>query len=333
MGIKSHASGEHSEAYVFMVKSRIQRDIPFEKLQQHFDKTLRKASEELGVSVTALKRVCKDYGIKRWPYRKILTLQALVHFLGDQRKFRGTQSTSKQDVERLNDKIESLLHAELEEVQVILKELEKGPQVTQLVDEPVKKISSQEKVLETQETLKTDKSFQGLEGSNSGNTQGGRPYVQDDTSLSLGDRRNGYSQVMSRQQGDSMLNKESYASERIDGPSSPLFVRETQEDATCSNMLDWNLPAFVIHLGVDGIRSLGPSKLVELAWNYYHRPVPHPCVLDKNEIPCNGQYLKDCMNYQSQRLKQLQDEKRQLENMHSWLAKTFRESSLRELKK
>jgi hypothetical protein len=44
--------------------------ISFEDLKKHFDMNLEDAAESLHVSRSSLKRICRDYSIKRWPCRK-----------------------------------------------------------------------------------------------------------------------------------------------------------------------------------------------------------------------------------------------------------------------
>lgn len=41
-------------------------------LRKHFHEPLVHAAKALGVSVSHLKTICREHGIKRWPYRKVL---------------------------------------------------------------------------------------------------------------------------------------------------------------------------------------------------------------------------------------------------------------------
>lgn len=40
--------------------------------------TLNDAAKELGMGVTALKKKCRKFGVKRWPYRQIKSLDSLT---------------------------------------------------------------------------------------------------------------------------------------------------------------------------------------------------------------------------------------------------------------
>lgn len=121
-------------------------------------------------------------------------------------------------------------------------------------------------------------------------------------------------------------------SEQRRNPFLVSLTWETESVAGNSNMLAWNLPALTIHLGVDGIRKIGPTRLVQLAQEYYRKPSPSPLIY-RDQAQWDGQYLISEMESLNQRLKILQEEKQQLVNTHSFLAKTFREASLRELRK
>lgn len=50
-------------------------------LETHFDLPINEASEELGVSTTIVKRLCRKFGIKRWPYRQINAINKSIGML------------------------------------------------------------------------------------------------------------------------------------------------------------------------------------------------------------------------------------------------------------
>jgi hypothetical protein len=49
--------------------------VTLEMLQQHFSKHLKQAAKDLGVGSTTLKRICRRYGITRWPRRSLKSKQ------------------------------------------------------------------------------------------------------------------------------------------------------------------------------------------------------------------------------------------------------------------
>jgi hypothetical protein len=49
-----------------------------EKLQSVFHLPINDAATALGMGVTVLKKLCRDRGIKRWPYRKLSSVDKLI---------------------------------------------------------------------------------------------------------------------------------------------------------------------------------------------------------------------------------------------------------------
>jgi hypothetical protein len=56
-------------------KKRGYKEWSLEELSVYFDKPIRDVSEELDVSVTFIKKVCRRLNVNRWPYRKIQSIQ------------------------------------------------------------------------------------------------------------------------------------------------------------------------------------------------------------------------------------------------------------------
>ncbi|XAR58048.1 hypothetical protein NMG60_11026398 [Bertholletia excelsa] len=50
-------------------------------LAKHFDVPIVEASKNLNVGLTVLKKKCREFGIPRWPHRKIKSLDSLIHVL------------------------------------------------------------------------------------------------------------------------------------------------------------------------------------------------------------------------------------------------------------
>mmetsp|Transcript_17988 Transcript_17988/g.27854 ORF Transcript_17988/g.27854 Transcript_17988/m.27854 type:complete len:180 (-) Transcript_17988:1405-1944(-) len=46
--------------------------VSFEDLSKHFNKPLKQACREMGICMTAFKRLCRKLGISKWPYRSVL---------------------------------------------------------------------------------------------------------------------------------------------------------------------------------------------------------------------------------------------------------------------
>ncbi|CAN1839623.1 Protein RKD3 [Linum perenne] len=49
-----------------------------EELAKYFHMPITKAARELKVGLTALKKRCRELGVKRWPHRKLKSLQKLI---------------------------------------------------------------------------------------------------------------------------------------------------------------------------------------------------------------------------------------------------------------
>ena len=47
------------------------RNIELSELQKLFHLTEKQVAKELGVCLTSLKKICRQHGIHRWPYRKV----------------------------------------------------------------------------------------------------------------------------------------------------------------------------------------------------------------------------------------------------------------------
>uniref|UniRef100_A0A1D2A4X3 RWP-RK domain-containing protein n=1 Tax=Auxenochlorella protothecoides TaxID=3075 RepID=A0A1D2A4X3_AUXPR len=57
--------------------------ITLEDVAAHFHLPADKACQQLGISLTVLKRVCRRVGVDRWPYRRVKSLERIFHSLND----------------------------------------------------------------------------------------------------------------------------------------------------------------------------------------------------------------------------------------------------------
>merc|ERR1712230_145402 len=68
-------------------------------LQDHFHLPMVEAAKKFDVCLTFFKRICRSHGIKRWPYRKLISLE----------RKRGRESNSLLR-QRLTSDIEAIRH-------------------------------------------------------------------------------------------------------------------------------------------------------------------------------------------------------------------------------
>ncbi|VVB10163.1 unnamed protein product [Arabis nemorensis] len=79
---------EHSESDAkteIMKKKRAQSEhvagLSLEDLSKYFGVPIVEASQRLNIGLTVLKKKCREFGIPRWPHRKIKSLDTLIHDL------------------------------------------------------------------------------------------------------------------------------------------------------------------------------------------------------------------------------------------------------------
>ena len=63
--------GSFGKFYSSPVRRNHRKTITFVQICAKFDKPIRNAAAELGASLTQLKRLCREFGIARWPFRKV----------------------------------------------------------------------------------------------------------------------------------------------------------------------------------------------------------------------------------------------------------------------
>ena len=59
-------------------QGRIASEITREELSDCFGMPSEEAAKKLGVGLTVLKRICRKFGVPRWPYRKLKSLDRLI---------------------------------------------------------------------------------------------------------------------------------------------------------------------------------------------------------------------------------------------------------------
>lgn len=52
--------------------------LTWETISHYFYRPITEAAKELNIGVTLLKKRCRELGIRRWPHRKLMSLQALI---------------------------------------------------------------------------------------------------------------------------------------------------------------------------------------------------------------------------------------------------------------
>jgi len=86
------------------------RTFTFDELREHFHRPINEVSQELGICATLLKKVCRQNGIKRWPHRKIKSLDTLIeNFEEIVRANPAEAETIQADITKLRKKREFLL--------------------------------------------------------------------------------------------------------------------------------------------------------------------------------------------------------------------------------
>jgi len=67
------------------------RNLSYDDIASHFTIRLEEAASKLHVSPTKLKRICREYGIKKWPARKIKAVVRAEHMLQEGKHLTPTQ--------------------------------------------------------------------------------------------------------------------------------------------------------------------------------------------------------------------------------------------------
>jgi hypothetical protein len=82
------------------------RDLSFDKIKQYFNLPILEAAIKLNISETFLKKLCRNYNIHRWPYRKIRFLFNKLNHANNQYE-RTTSKYWKRKIKNYQDQINS----------------------------------------------------------------------------------------------------------------------------------------------------------------------------------------------------------------------------------
>jgi len=81
--------------------------IELEELQKHFHEPMADVAKQFGVCTTFFKKVCRLHGIKRWPYRKMKSLQKKITHL---KTANGADGCAGSKANNLQQKLAELRH-------------------------------------------------------------------------------------------------------------------------------------------------------------------------------------------------------------------------------
>jgi len=81
-------------------------NLSFEILQKHFDVPMTEAAKRFGVCLTFFKKICRSHGIKRWPFRKLKSLQSKISDL--QTRLQDKPSAPESQLQRRLDELRDI---------------------------------------------------------------------------------------------------------------------------------------------------------------------------------------------------------------------------------
>ncbi|KAL2961605.1 hypothetical protein AAZX31_17G097700 [Glycine max] len=96
------------------------RTLSRKTISQYFYMPISQAATELNVGITLLKKRCREVGIRRWPHRKLMSLQTLINNVQELGKEEGGESEEKlrsaiEILEREKKVLEEMPDTELED--------------------------------------------------------------------------------------------------------------------------------------------------------------------------------------------------------------------------
>ncbi|PWA84346.1 protein RKD1 [Artemisia annua] len=81
-----------------------------EMITQHFYMAVDQAAKKLGVGLSSLKRQCRAMGIKRWPSRKLNSLQELTKHFQDENAGEKSDPNTQEIIRRLEVLKRQIIH-------------------------------------------------------------------------------------------------------------------------------------------------------------------------------------------------------------------------------
>ncbi|KAJ4824204.1 hypothetical protein Tsubulata_013059, partial [Turnera subulata] len=75
--------------------SSISKSLSREMISKYFYMPITQAAKELDVGLTLLKKRCREVGIKRWPHRKLMSLQTLIKNIQEWEQDEGEENEDK----------------------------------------------------------------------------------------------------------------------------------------------------------------------------------------------------------------------------------------------
>ncbi|KAG2389078.1 hypothetical protein C9374_014478 [Naegleria lovaniensis] len=84
-------------------KRKRKKEITFQDIQENFDLPIKEAADAMQISLTQLKRICRENDIPRWPYRKLQALQNKRQDLTDM-----LPNSDELSKERIQSKIDAI---------------------------------------------------------------------------------------------------------------------------------------------------------------------------------------------------------------------------------
>ncbi|XP_065859626.1 protein RKD1-like [Euphorbia lathyris] len=89
------SSEEEKEVKKMREDKSISKRLTKEAISKYFYLPITQAAKQLNVGLTILKKRCRELGIKRWPHRKLMSLQTLINNVQEMKKVEGEESEGK----------------------------------------------------------------------------------------------------------------------------------------------------------------------------------------------------------------------------------------------